>query len=73
MEFVAAGIREDFPGLEGIVHLNSASMGVPPHAALEAVGRRLRLLERGPAGRPGAAYVEDFEQGVELARREAAR
>ncbi|MGH7820732.1 MAG: hypothetical protein ACREQ9_13260, partial [Candidatus Binatia bacterium] len=58
------GIRQDFPGLEGIVHLNSASTGAPPRDALDAVRRQLRLLETGAAGRPWADFLQDLDEGV---------
>lgn len=71
--FEADRVRADFPALEGIAHLNSASMGAAPRPALEAIAGQLRLLAQGPARGPWGAFGEQFERHVEAARHEAAR
>ena len=73
MESLPAHVRDAFPALAGIVHLNAASQGVPPRAAIEAVRAQLVHLERGPAGAPWAEFGAAFEAPVAAARREAAR
>lgn len=61
----------DFPALEGVCFLNSASMGAVPKVALDAVAGQLDLLGRGASGGDWGEYLDRFEAPVEAARREA--
>ena len=67
------GVRKDFPGLRGIISLNSASMGFAPAPALAAIRAQAKLLESGPRAFGWGRFVNVFEKGIDEARREAAR
>ncbi|HUE39801.1 MAG TPA: aminotransferase class V-fold PLP-dependent enzyme [Candidatus Binatia bacterium] len=69
----ARRLRREFPGLRGVVFLNSASMGIASVAALAAIRAQARLLQEGPRRYGWAEYGRRFEAGVGVARREAAR
>lgn len=71
--FSPDNVRRDFPALEGIVFLNSASMGIPPLSAVCAVEAQLAHLRRGPAGVGWGEFVGNFEAPIALARAEAAK
>jgi len=67
------GVRRDFPGLRGIISLNSASMGFASKHALAAIAKQSALLAQGPGPYGWGKYVTIFEQGVRAARSEAAK
>jgi cysteine desulfurase / selenocysteine lyase len=67
------GVRNDFPGLAGIVSLNSASMGFASRPALAAIARQNGLLAAGPKRDGWGGYIARYEAGVGEARREAAK
>jgi selenocysteine lyase/cysteine desulfurase len=71
--FDVEAIRADFPGSTQQVYLNTAGVGLPPRAALEAVQRAATLLGQGPAQMGYKAYYHAIGDSAGKAREEAAR
>lgn len=65
-------VRGEYPGLAGKVYLDTATLGLPPRAAVIAAQRVVSRMERGPLI-SATAHQESFERELAAARTEGAR
>ncbi len=71
--FDVEAIRADFPGTAQQVYLNTAGVGLPPQAALDAVQQAALLIGCGPADMGYKAYYHALGNPSVQAKAEAAR